>query len=389
MQIGVENQLLLACAKIHPGVEELEKINELIPFIKDWNAFSLRMVALGIAPLFYNKWSRLSSVNEIPSVNRERLKGAYYKTLTRSMMLYQAFNQLAGALTTQSIPFIPLKGIYLSEWMYGDIGLRQFSDIDILIHPEDAKKTLLLLESLGFKSVKSIDEQIEENNVDLVHYSPMVLNGVSVEVHIQLLNKAWNPHSILPEKLWESSEFTLLSNQSISVLCLHDMLIHVSLHLNKHMLSGTMQFTGWLDIVNLLEKYTCRDDWNALYERCVLFSCQSIVYSQIVLAKEYMQANVPENIFVENKHLLTNDYRRLFIKYLNGYKGFYNQERGHVSTVIHMKPFKKKVSYLLDIVFPPKLYMVYKYQIRNEQLYLLFYPYRWWLGIKGLINYVF
>lgn len=368
MKISVENQLLLACMKIHPGVEGLEKINELIPKIKDWDLVSLKMFERGIAPLFYNKWSLLSSIHLIPIVYQERIKNTYYKTLSRNMVFYKAFSGLANEFTLQNITFIPLKGIYLTEWMYGDIGLRQFSDMDILIQQEDAKKALLLLESLGYKSIESIDSQIERINADLVHFRPMVKNGVSVEVHIRLLNKVRDRHNILPEKLWESSEFTQLSNQTIRVLWLHDLLIHISLHLHKHMLSGTMQFTGWLDIVNLLEKYTSAEDWNKLRERSELFCCQNVVFSQIVLAREFMQANVPEDIYNEYKHLLKNDFRKLLFKYLDGYKGFYSKDKGHLNTLKKIKPFTKKISYLLDVVFPPKLYMIYKYQISNEYL---------------------
>jgi hypothetical protein len=270
--------------------------------------------------------------------------------------------------------------------MYGDIGLRQFSDMDVLVHPEDAKRTLLLLESLGYRSHQRVDEQIEKCNEDLVHFSPMVLNDISVEVHIKLLNNVRDRHNIQLDKLWEKSEITLLSNQSIRALDLPDLLIHISLHLNKHMLSGTMQFTGWFDIVNLLEKYKSESDWNKLQERCDLFCCKDVVYTQIILAAEYMQANVPVTIYNENKHLVTYAFRKLFIKYLNGYKGFYFQDQSHIKTLTRINPFHRKINYLIDVVFPPELYMIYKYKIRNKKWYFLFYPYRWWIGITLVIN---
>lgn len=382
MQIKPEDRLQLGCMKLQPSEVDINILNKIIPFIKDWSCLLTSLIEKGIAPLFFKIYVPFISVNYIPEEYTYKLKSTYYKVLSRNILFQNVFSQLITEFTKYSISFIPLKGIYLSEWLYGDMGLRQLSDIDILIKPEDAKRTLFLLESLGFKSQISINEQIEKDDINLVHFSPMMLNGISIEVHIKLLKDNFIP----VESIWEHSVKCFISNQPVKVLWLHDMLIHVCLHLNKHMLNGTMQFTGWLDIVNLLEKYVGNEDWEELLKRCDLFNCRSVVFMQIILAKEYMNATVPEYIYLKYRYLLKKDYEKLFTKYLNGYKGFYISNKSHLKTLNDLKPLNKKIRYLINIVFPPKLYIINKYSIKHEYLYVLFYPYRWFKGLKSLIK---
>ena len=82
---------------------------------------------------------------------------------------------------------VVLKGIYLSEWLYGDIALRQFSDMDLFVKKEirDAE-CLDILKNLGFKPSDGAVTEFISSQSEIVHYAPMVLNDVSVEVHIKL-----------------------------------------------------------------------------------------------------------------------------------------------------------------------------------------------------------
>ena len=46
--------------------------------------------------------------------------------------------------------------------------------------------------------------------------------------------------------------------------------------------------------------------------------------------------------------------------------------------------------YLLDVILPPKHFMIVKYEMKNEivlkYLWFLWYPYRCWKGFKGLFR---
>ena len=75
----------------------------------------------------------------------------YYKTLYMNIKFYDAYGKILSKFEEHNIQHIPLKGIYLAEWLYKDIGLRLLSDIDLLVKVSDGQKCIQLLMELGYK----------------------------------------------------------------------------------------------------------------------------------------------------------------------------------------------------------------------------------------------
>jgi len=129
-----ELDIILLSAKINPTIKDIDALNKIIPNLKNWDYFVNILIERGLSPLFYNKIEILDNTNQIPKHIIAKLRKSYYKTLTRSLLLHDYFKNVTTAFNNNNLAFIALKGIYLSEWLYKDVGLRQFSDIDILIY---------------------------------------------------------------------------------------------------------------------------------------------------------------------------------------------------------------------------------------------------------------
>ncbi len=87
-----ELQLILASIPLNPTKSELQAIDALIPDIQDWNYFTSQLIDRGLAPLLYKKLPNLANSHVIPTHTQAKLRSAYYKTVSRSMMLYGAFH---------------------------------------------------------------------------------------------------------------------------------------------------------------------------------------------------------------------------------------------------------------------------------------------------------
>lgn len=152
MQLQIEDLLILSCIKIDPNPAEINQINNFIPLIKNWDYLISTIIDRGIGPLFYTKLPLLTNRSHIPEQIQFKLKQAYFKTFSRSTIMYEHFRKIAEIFVSHNIPVIALKGICLSEWLYKDIGLRQFSDIDLLVREEDASKSITILYELGYNN---------------------------------------------------------------------------------------------------------------------------------------------------------------------------------------------------------------------------------------------
>lgn len=382
--LSPEDKLILSAVKLHPTTEELEQMNNLIPLIQRWDYVAATSIDRGIAPLLYKKLPLLG--NKIPEPIKSKLQQAYYKTFSRSMLMYEHFRKVAEALATHNIPVIALKGIYLSEWLYGDIGLRQFSDIDVLVKLEDASTCMAILAGLGY--IQDNDSETEfEKKLEVVHYTPMVLNGVSIEVHVKL-HQNNEKYCVGVDDLWRNALPETLNKATVYSLCLNDLLVHLCIHLDKHFYQGHVQFTCFNDITNVLDKKADQLDWEALIRACKGYHCETQVFKWVVLVNKYMHAPVPIEIISTYGALLTSKDELLFVKYLHGYVGFTTGMHKHFGNFQYLDSFSDRVRYFWEILFPSKSFMMAKFNIKKPGQVFFYYPYRYYIGLKGLVKLV-
>ncbi len=384
----IENKIVLLSSKINPSEKELDELNGLLSEVEDWEAVAERLMQCSTAPLFYLKAPSLSNLKLMPDEEFQKIRKSYYYTLTRGTLMYQVLKKTMEVLKANGIDAIVLKGAYLAEALYKDVGLRLFSDIDLLVKEEQANRAFDLLLNAGFTQAKKADQMLEflVKNMNYEHLPQLVYKGISIELHVRL-HGVETKYKFFPQKMWENVEKTKLGGVTVYTPDLSDLLIHTILHLNKHFCAGEIQFTGFNDIVNILELWRDKLDWEEIIRRSIQYECEDIVFKFLVLVHRNYKAYVPDFIISEYIGYLDDEEQELFEKYLSGFKGEHFSVVGSVNRIKNLDSFPKKIRYVLWMIFPSKNYMIRFYQIKNPNLYLFYYPCRFWLGIKGLFRF--
>ena len=399
--LNSQDKLLLLCAKIQPTNAELAAINSLLLQLTDWNLFAQRIVEKGYAPLLYSKLPLLPNANKIPPIVIKKLKDAYYKTTTRSMLLQQAFADCAQIFKANNIDVIALKGIYLSEYLYQNPALRLMSDIDLLVKVEDGPRAIALLHEMGyeFPTWDMEENAISMHDMDLnsgpIHYRQLIKNNISIEIHIKLLET--EKYILMSDYIWSNAKKVTIYNQNVYTLEIYDLFIYLCLHLKRHFLSMEhVQFSSFADITNILgeiheskvegqktkekskeinfrpqtlhnnESLMGLEDfeWDELERRAVEYKCTEIVYGFIALVNKYFDAPVPQDR-IDNYRKFLNIYDEvLFIGYLQNDTSNYLKNKSniriHLWNMLHLSN-KSAVGYLVRTIFPSKEFMVEKY----------------------------
>ena len=355
MNLSSENLFILGSVKINPSQTDLDRLNDLIPLISDWDILLKTAIERGIGPLMYKNILLLEMQSLIPAEVKDNLQQAYYKTLRRSMVLLDAYSKIVQKFEKNGLVVIALKGIFLSDWLYGDIGLRQFSDIDLLIKPEDGLKGVSLLKEMGYASneTKYISDYIESKSHN-VHFPPMILNMVSVELHTKLHRDTENYH-VKQEDCWGNAIEVKINGIDSFGLQFNDLLIHLCVHLDKHFREGQLQFTCFIDIANLIDKYSSTLDWNGLIARCRFFNCEQVIMKYILLVQKYFYVDIPEAMKIKYNFLLTKEDEDLFYKYLQGYsfeKKVQTMIPAHIENLKRLDSVADYIKYFFQIVFP-------------------------------------
>jgi len=167
--------------------------------------------------------------------------------MTQSIVQLTERDMLLSALPEAGIELLPVKGCWLKE-QYPEIDYRQMSDLDLLIHEEDAISARGVMQRLGYSFVEESGEH---------HDSYAKPPYMGVELHL----------SLLPEEDDNFHYYNDIWSQAVSVeecpgvfrLKAEDEYIFYMVHLYKHMLYAGAGIRSFLDCVVYWQTYPDMD----------------------------------------------------------------------------------------------------------------------------------
>jgi len=382
-----EEQLVLAAMKLKPTAVEIERMESLVEEVQDWNYCTRLAIDRGIGPLLNHKIPMLGNSHLIPPDAQARLQQSYLRTLARSMRLYEAFREVGTALNNAGIKFVALKGVYLSEALYQDIGLRLFSDIDLLVAVEDGERSLEVLREVGYNQESNQAEysRFVGGLREIVHYIPLTKGDISIEIHIKLHRTSKYYQLDIPTMLAEAIPVTIYGIPA-HVLNPVDFLVHLCIHADKHFRDGYVQFTGYTDIINLIAQQPL--DFDTFFERCEIHSCWQPFINQLRLLQLFCNASIPDEF--QNKMNPTDNMEEIatFIKIFRSKKSLVATHKMIFHEIKRLKNPGIWLRYLWDVIHPDKAFMTHRYKIKNPANYRFYYLLRYLDGLKALLKLV-
>lgn len=115
----------------------------------DWGLLRRLATRHGVFPLVYQKLKSLEGAR-VPEAEKSEFRLLYLKNVGRNLRLTQRLLELLRLFRENGIEAIPFKGPTLAALAYGNVSLRRFCDLDILVRPQDVDRISALLISRGF-----------------------------------------------------------------------------------------------------------------------------------------------------------------------------------------------------------------------------------------------
>src|SRR5271169_220334 len=187
MQLKPELSLLLAAARTGDAQEKQAVIEQLLADGIDWTSFAQKALAHGVASFAAHTLARLAP-DHIPDDILDAFHAVADETSRANRALFDELARLLDALATNGIEAIPFKGPLLAIQVFGDLGLREFRDLDFLIRDEDLANTIATLRDVGYPRTG----QMTAAQFDLLHRlqgQEIILgesSGTAVEPHTRL-----------------------------------------------------------------------------------------------------------------------------------------------------------------------------------------------------------
>jgi hypothetical protein len=155
MHYRPEFELLLCSARTMPDSARMEK---LVEGRIDWRAFFELASHHGVRLLVYRSL-REACWERVPTEVQTEWHDANQSLTGKTLFLAGELLRVTAEFEAAAIPVAVMKGAALAQMVYRDVGLREFSDLDLLIHETDFSRALDLLRRLSYEPVWKCDQR--------------------------------------------------------------------------------------------------------------------------------------------------------------------------------------------------------------------------------------
>lgn len=376
VNIRVEEQLLVGLCRLQFSDEQLSNIRSLIGLVTDWEYFRNLSNKHGIAAIVWHNLEKHNMQSGIPEAVVLFLRGALLRNLSRNIFNTGATAEALAFLNKEKIKTVILKGLALENSVYGNIGLRQMSDVDILINRKDCLRAREVLIDAGYESlpVKSFLHKMILQYYGK-HLPSLLKNGASLEIHHELFGR--NNHR-LTNILYDSSYKAELKGERTWFPEPQIFFLYLVKHLSVHEMNNESQLRLYADLIILLEKY---DDEILNYDLLEYASgagMSEILASRLDSLRVIWTISFPDwvNDFIDKWSAKDSIDRFLFFLRSpkdnppNDKPGFYRQ------IIRDIPGFHRKIIYILGDLFPSLSFMKDRYKCKSTWKVLLYYPHR-------------
>lgn len=215
--LSPEFTALLACLRFYLGTTTKSEVSCLLASEINWTTLLATAINNGVMPMLYQSLKAMEE-DLVPRAvmvqlqTHNRMNGLHNVSQTKELLKILAQLEKAG------IEAIAFKGATLAASVYGNVTLRQFNDLDILVRLEDFWQAKAVLVTQGYQpSAPEADQMVTFNHhlqISLSHSTP----------EATMFNQRFQPsllHSnpertidlhwgIPPRRIWQSDRFNRL-----------------------------------------------------------------------------------------------------------------------------------------------------------------------------------
>jgi hypothetical protein len=290
-----EAELLLACARtvVEPRIRE--RIGELLQMGIDWSLLERKAHRNYVMPLLCR--NLLAHPGCLPDSVSQNLRAYLDQHAKNNLFQAMELLKIIRLLDKHGIPCLPFKGPILAATAYGDLSLRTFSDLDILVHRHHLAAAVKALRTLDYIPAQSTGQK--RPRASLLNRRKDVVcvkkdGRVRVELHWRLsgshFDLAWNISHI-----WERLDQVQIAGARVRNLPVSHALNYLCLHGSRH---GWTRL-GWICDVAELIRSQATLDWDRIITEAREAGCYRALALGVHLAHDLLEADVPKEVCVK------------------------------------------------------------------------------------------
>ena len=283
-----EHQILTCIARRDLNAHEEDTLRLLFESSIDWDYLLATARQHALLPLLHKH----ASSDRIPGYLRSALKRESVMNAQSVLYLTGKALEVHKLLSAHSIENALFKGPLLSELAYGEVGLRQAGDIDVLIHPDDFKRTKELLESLGYQMHPKLTAAQQASHLAFHCEIQFVRDDwfTVVDLHWGLSPRSF-VFGLSEDEVMSRLQTVSLAGSEVKTFSNEDLILYQSMHGAKHLWRRLEWIASLAELVRSLE----RSSWSEVVERAVKVRATRILALGLRLAENF-GVDLPEQV---------------------------------------------------------------------------------------------
>jgi hypothetical protein len=271
--------LLLRCARSVVEADAASGVEALVRRDFSWDRFLHRVTHHRVTPLAFHGLKRLRNPAIPDSVLRE-LGNACNAIAARNLFLTRELIGLVDWLEGEHIAVLPYKGPTIAYLAYGNIALRQFGDLDVLVSARDYGRARDLFLARGHRLTDDWGWECSLTDEN---------RSVTTDLHVGLA-PAQFPTGLGFDRLWERRQVVPMAGGKLSTLSAKDLLIILCVQLIKDAWGiSALRLAKACDIAELLRS-NVRIDWNYIFRETRRTGCRRMLQIALTVAGELLGA---------------------------------------------------------------------------------------------------
>jgi hypothetical protein len=262
-----------------------------LPLEWNWQSFARACDHHHVAALAF---CRLTAIQRktIPPGLSAYLRQRFYETSANNYRLAKELVCITDLLQEHHIPALAYKGPAVAMIAYGDLALRQYQDIDLLIRSKDVGNAVGLLTRRGFETEPFSCQPDNAKQVSRNHLIELAAPHKSyyIDLHWNLAQNRAKAFCPDVDDIWDRTEAIQLPHGRVSTLCREDLFLALCFHGTKH---RWCRLKWLIDIVEMLRSADSMD-WDRIEKTTVKRPLARVALSLAVqLATGLLDTPVP------------------------------------------------------------------------------------------------
>ncbi len=376
MNIRNEEILLMGLCRLEFSSEISVMIKALTEEVTDWKYFAELANNHGVAALAYHNLEKYRLLDILPDEIILFLRDALMKSLSRNTFNLEAISEVLHLFNEAGIRTVLIKGLALELSVYGNGGLRQMTDVDLLITRKQCRTARQILISNGYVSLpfKSYFHKLIMAYTGK-HLPSLMKKGTSVDLHTELFGHKRN---VLTKLLYDTSYLLDIKGEKTFIPQPQILFLYLVKHLYQHELNNESQLRLYADLVVLIEKHREEILNYDLLTYAAQAGMSDILAWRLEPLRDLWGISFPDwiNDFIDKWY--NPDSINKFIFFLKSPKGNppVDNAVSYRQVIRDIPGVHRKLLFLLGDIFPSLSFMKKRYNCPGSLKALIYYPHR-------------